>query len=245
MKRFAIGCTLLFISVLGPTLPLYGMDGTKEEKPPVITVTGTATDEFPPDTAILSLAVETKAETVDEASRQNNSRSEKVISVLKKLLDIPAGDTIRTSAFSVQPVYEYDDKKRRNILTGYRVLNRVTVSTSVTRMVGELIDRGLKNGANNVDDIRFVLKDDRKACEGLLVKAVERARADAETVARALGTEIGGVRQLTPSCTGEQPPIIMGMARAKTMEAADVATPIEAGSNKVHGTVTVEFYLKR
>ena len=245
MKRSALACSLLLISALASTLPAYGMDGTKEEKPPVITVTGTASDEFPPDTAIVSLAVETRAATVDEASRQNNSRSEKVIVALKKLLDIPAGDTIRTSAFSIQPVYEYDDKKRRNLLTGYRVLNRVTVSTSGTRMVGELIDRGLKNGANNVDEIRFVLKDNRKACEGLLVKAVERARADAETVARALGTELGGVRQATPSCTGEQPPIIMGMARAKTMEAADIATPIEAGTNRVHGSVTVEFYLKR
>lgn len=245
MKRFAIACTLLFIPVLVSALPAYGMDGAKEDKPPVITVTGTATDEFSPDTAIVSLAVETRAETVDDASHENNSRTEKVIAALKKLLDIPAGDSIRTSAFSIQPVYEYDDKKRRNLLTGYRVLNRVTVSTSGTRMVGELIERGLKNGANNVDEIRFVLKDDRKACEGLLVKAVARARADAVTVARALGTEVGGVRQATPSCTGEQPPIIMGFARAKTMEAADAATPIEAGTNKVHGSVTVEFYLKR
>lgn len=245
MKRSALASSLLVTLAILAALPVHGMDGAREEKPPVITVTGTASDEYPPDTAIVSLAVETKAATVEEASRDNNSRSEQVISALKKGIEPAAGDSIRTSSFSVQPVHEYDNRTRRNILTGYRVVNQVTVTTSRTRMVGDMIDRGLKNGANSVGDIRFVLKDDRKICEGLLVKAVERARADAETVVRALGTEIVGVRQAIPSCSGEQPPIIMGMARAKTMEAADAVTPIEAGTNKVHGSVTVEFYLKR
>lgn len=239
-------CSALFLSLLA-TLPcqLMAADAVRDDKPAVIMVTGSATEEFAPDTAILSLAIETQAPTVAMASQANNVRSEQVIAALKKALDVASGDSLKTAAFSVQPINDYDEKKRKSTLTGYRVVNRITVTTSHTKMVGELIDLGLKSGANSVDTVRFVLQDDGVACRNLQTKAVERARASAENVAKALGLSIDGVRQVTPSCGSEhQPPIVYGRARAM-MADAEAATPIEAGTTKVNSSVTIEFYLKK
>jgi hypothetical protein len=247
MKRSALLFTALQLALLAPlSCRLLAAETPRDEKPSTISVTGSAMEEFTPDTAILSLAVETQAVTVAEASQANNIRSEQVIAALKKGLDLAGGDSLKTAAFSVQPIYEYDEKKRKNIMTGYRVTNRVTVTTSRIKTVGELIDRGLKNGANSVDNVRFVLKDDSAACKSLLTKAVERAKTSAETVAHSLGLTLDGVRQVTPSCGSDhQPPIIYGMAKARMADAAEAAPPIEAGTTKVNSSVSIEFYLKK
>ena len=113
--------------------------------------------------------------------------------------------------------------------------------------VGGMIDRALKSGANNVTDIRFAIRDNRKQCEGLLVKAAQRARSDAETVSKALGVRIDGIRHVAPSCIGEQRPmpIFRAMAAPRAMDSAEPATPIEAGALALTGQVQVEFILAK
>jgi len=215
--------------------------------PATISVTGSVTEEFSPDTAILNLAVETQKPTAQEAARENAAKSEQVVAAMKGLIDGAAGDTVTTSSYSVQPAYEYDDKLRKNRLIGYRTFNQVTVRTAKIGGVGEMIDRALKSGANNVTDIRFAIRDNRKQCEGLLVKAAQRARSDAETVAKALGVRIDGIRHVAPSCIGEQrpTPIFRAMAASRAMESAEPATPIEAGALALSGRVQVEFILMK
>jgi uncharacterized protein len=93
-------------------------------------VTGSVTEEFAPDTAILNLAVETQQSTAQEAAKENAAKSEQVVAAMKGLITVSAGDTVSTSSYSVQPAYEYDDKLRKNRLTGYRTFNQVTVKTA-------------------------------------------------------------------------------------------------------------------
>ena len=215
--------------------------------PATISVTGSVTEEFSPDTAILNLAVETQKPTAQEAARENAAKSEQVVAAMKGLIDTATGDTVTTSSYSVQPAYEYDDKIRKNQLIGYRTFNQVTVKTAKIGGVGEMIDRALKSGANNVTDIRFAIKDNRKQCEGLLIKAALRARSDAETVAKALGVRVDGIRHAAPMCSGEQrpTPVFRAMAAPRAMDSAEPATPIEAGALSLTGQVQVEFILAK
>ena len=246
MKRtvfVTLGISLVALSAWGadPVPPPYGLP------PATISVTGSVTEEFFPDTAILNLAVETQKPTAQEAARENAAKSEQVVAAMKGLIDTAAGDTVTTSSYSVQPAYEYDDKLRKNRLIGYRTFNQVTVKTAKISGVGEMIDRARKSGANNVTDIRFAIKDNRKQCEGLLVKAAQRARSDAETVAKALGVRIDGIRHAAPMCSGEQrpTPVFRAMAAPRAMDSAEPATPIEAGALALTGQVQVEFILAK
>ncbi len=244
MKRTGIitACTLFAaLSAWGADLaPPAGVT------PGSITVSGSVTEEFAPDSAILNLAVETQRATAQEAARENAVKSEQLVSAMKGLLAGTAGDTVYTSSYSVQPAYDYDEKLRKNRLAGYRTFNQVTVKTSRIGGVGEMIDRALKSGANNVTDVRFAIRDNRKPCEGLLVKAAQRARSDAESVAAALGVRVDGVRHISPSCGGDQRPVPVYRAKAMmTMEGGEPATPIEAGAMALTGQVQVEFTLAK
>jgi uncharacterized protein len=244
MKRTGIitACTLF------AALSAWGADlaPSPGSTPGSISVSGSVTEEFSPDSAILNLAVETQRGTAQEAARENAVKSEQVVSAMKGLITASAGDTVNTSSYSVQPTYDYDDKLRKNRLTGYRTFNQVTVKTSRIGGVGELIDRALKSGANNVTDVRFAIRDNRKPCEGLLVKAAQRAKSDAETVAAALGVRVDGIRHVSPSCGGDQRPVPVYRAKAMmAMEGGEPATPIEAGVLALTGHVQVEFTLEK
>jgi len=245
MKRTGI---MIFVA-LATAAVAWGADQpvTGGPQPGTISVTGSVTEEFSPDTAILSLAVETQKATAQEAARENAAKSEQVVAAMKVLIDGASGDTVTTSSYSVQPAYEYDDKLRKNRLTGYRTFNQVTVKTAKIGGVGEMIDRALKSGANNVTDIRFAIRDNRKQCEGLLIKAARRARSDAETVSSALEVRIDGIRHIAPSCSGEQrpTPVFRAMSAERAMAGAEPATPIEAGALALTGLVQVEFILAK
>lgn len=240
----SVGLIVLCLWLSVPAVSASSED--KPEKTSTIAVTGTATDEVPPDTAVITLAVETHAKTAGEAARENSKVTEQVIAVLKKLVNTGAGDTVRTSSYQVQPEYEYDKARRKNVVTGYRTTNQVTVETGLISRVGEIIDRSLAAGANNVSNVRFILRNDRKYCEGLLVKAAGRARSDAETVAGALGVELSGIRHIAPACHKEgPPPVFRGAAFMKAAEMAEPTTPIEAGTLTLNSSVAVEFYLEK
>ena len=244
MKRTGI----IVVALLCSALSARGADQAPPQgtQPGSISVSGSATEEFSPDTALLNLAVETQKSTAQEAAQENAAKSEQVVSAMKGLITVSAGDTVSTSSYSVQPVYEYDDKLRKNRLTGYRTFNQVTVKTSKIGGVGEMIDRALKSGANNVTDVRFAIKDNRKQCEGLMVKAAQRAKNDAETVAKALGVRVDGIRHASSSCGGDQRPVPIYRAKAMmAMESAEPATPIEAGALSLTGQVQVEFILTK
>lgn len=242
MKRFGFTCGVL---LLAGTASAFDVPPSLVASPATITVIGSITEEFPPDTVDLALAVETHKETAEQAARENAEKIERVIAVLKGLVDQSAGDTVTTSSYSVQPAYEFDDKLRKSRLVGYRTSNQVTVRTMKLGAVGTMIDRALKSGATTVTDIRFSLKEIRKQCEGLLVKAAHRARSEADIVAGALGVRIDGVRHAVPSCGGEQrpAPVFRAMAAGKMMDTAETATPIEAGTLSLSAQVQVDFLL--
>jgi uncharacterized protein YggE len=238
-----------FLAVLLISAATWGADQSTAggPQPGTISVSGSVTEEFSPDTAVVNLAVETQKETAQESARENAAKSEKVVEAMKVLIDTAAGDMVTTSSYSVQPAYQYDEKLRKNQVIGYRTFNQVTVKTARIGGVGEIIDRALKSGANNVTDIRFAIRDNRKQCVWLLVKAAERAQKDAETVARALGVRLDGIRHITPTCSGDQRPIpvFRAMAASRAMDGAEPATPVEAGALAMTGQVQVEFLLAR
>jgi uncharacterized protein YggE len=208
-----------------------------------ISVTGTASENYPPDTAEIVLAIETTANKVSQAMQKNKISADKVISVLKELISKVEEDTIKTSSFSLQPIYEYDQTSRKNRFVGYKVSNQITLKSKQIEDVGKFIDSATDAGANRVDDIRFALLDDRAYCKLLLRQATERARSEADAVAESLGTKITGIKDVSASCGSEAPrPLYrFGLAGEEAM-AAKSPTPVEAGTVVLTSSVRAMFY---
>lgn len=223
-----------------PTLP--------GEPPRSIVVTGTGEARATPDEAILELAVETQAPTAKEAAQQNARRMEAVVAALVNA-GVPRKD-IETRQYQLFPEFSNEPVRPERGQTqprivGYRASNSVQLRTRALDQLGNLMDRALAAGANRVDQVRFALSDPQEAQGRALTQAVQRARASAQTIAAALGVELGGVLEASSS-TAPPPEFPMPMmARAAMKEMAYVpTTPIQPGEQTVQGTVTLRYALR-
>ncbi len=238
MKRISYVClALYFCLIAGPSPASDDADDAKER---TISVSASHAEEFPPDTVSLSIAVESASRKATEASASAAKKAEALLTEIKKIID--KDDSIKTSSYSLTPVYEYDNMRKRDFVAGYRAVNEVTVRTKKTGLAGEIIDAGIKAGAGNIGNVVFSISDYTKHCDSLIASASKKAEALAESAAKAFGLKITGVKRLTPSCSTELAPVFAQEMRA--FKSADAArTPVEPGTSKVYGAIGAEFYV--
>lgn len=161
-----------------------------------ITVSGTGTAASKPEVVIVYLSVITRDETASNAQLLNAEKMSNVIKALKN-----AGvneEQIETTRYSLEPIYEYDEKIRRSVLVGYQCVNTIKVTLEELNMVGKIVDIAVLAGVNEVLSIAFSLKEEtiEKLRLEALAKAVEDAKIKAETVAKAAGVRIIGPKRI-------------------------------------------------
>jgi len=232
---------LAIFFLITPTLVL-AQDGLQ---PNTVTVSGIATVEHRPDRAVLHLAVESFAASASAASAENSKKMRDVLDMI-----VAAGigrDQIRTIGFSVTPEYERQSDSTRtegdDRVVGYRVRNTIEVIIDDLERVGDLIGGALAAGANRVTQLSFRLRDPDAARREALVQAVERARGEAETIARSVGRELGPVLSATTRGAFPRPQIMA--ARSALAPTADfsAAPPVEPGMIEVRAEVDLIFSL--
>ncbi len=197
---------------------------------------------FEPDTAELALAVETTQKSVVLAAQENAQKAQALVGALGGFINGSSGDSIKTSRYTVQPVYEWNEKQKKNVLTGYRVTNEVLVRTHNTEKVGGIIDKAVTAGANRMEFIDFTLLKENAHCGELIEKAAMNAKQQAQALASALGVKLGKIKSASPSCG---PVTRAGMGEFAIMRAQSAAkTPVETGQIELKATVNVVFRIK-
>lgn len=203
-----------------------------------ISVSAVGEEQITPDRARLSIGVQTQAPTAADASTRN-ARLQRAIFDTLRALGIPS-EQLTTSGYNVYPEQVYDQPTRRTRITGYNVQNTVVVELRRIDQVGPVLDAVLSKGANLVSSLQFYSSETEAARRRALAKAVERARADAETMARAAGGQLGALLDLSSVFEPVRPRPVMDMAvRAMSAEAAQ--TPISEGTQTVSATVTARW----
>lgn len=215
-----------------------------------ISVSTTANTEVSPDVAEISFAVQTSdPKSMQKATVENKEISDRVLAELKNLINVQNGDYIKTSDYSANPVYIYNDKKR--VLDKYEVSNRVIVHTKSIDKVGKMIDKAIAAGATNVANLSFSVSNYDTQCNDLITIAAKKARTRADVIAKAMNSSIIGINSVSTSCSANnynQPRFYM----AKNMvadAAAGVAmeessTSISNGVIKVNASVNASFFVK-
>lgn len=208
--------------------------------PPTRTIRATGVGEANtrPDEAHLEFGVETVAPTAQAASTANAQRMERVVAALIAA-GIPRSD-IQTRGFGVFPDYEHNPQTPEPRIRGYRVTNTVVARTEAIAQIGRLIDAALAAGANRVHGVRFGARNTETPRAEALRRATARARAQAETIASALGVRLGPV---IDASTADQPPrYVAPLEMAAMRQAADaMSTPIEPGEQTITATVSLVF----
>ena len=103
--------------------------------------------------------------------------------------------------------------------------------------VGDVIDEGVKAGANQVEELSFQLKDDTAARREALTGASKQARAKADAIAQAMGLRIDGVLEVGEGGVQVMRPR-MDLARAGVAAMEAAGTPVQPGQVDVRATVT-------
>lgn len=233
MKR-GLSLLLLSAALVFPVLSFAS------ENDRTLTVRASASIEAAPDTAIVTLAVETMALTARESAAENARVSDTVIKSVRRALG-PA-DEIDTAAYSVFPVYEFD-KGRREILKGFRTVHQMKVSTAKASSAGGILDKAMEAGANRIVDVRFDIRDITTHCEGLIRSAAAKATAQAKAASSAFGAGLGGIKAIVPSCNKEsEGPMPVRLYAAEAMRAAP-DTPLEPGMVRLRADVEAVYFL--
>ena len=182
---------LLVLSVIAGSTSLSAQAISIEKERGKISVNTTANTEIAPDVAELSFAVQTfDTKSMQKATLDNKEISDKVFAQLKSMINTENGDYIKTSDFSAQPIYSYQNSKK--VFEKYEVSNRVIVHTKSIEKVGQMIDKAIQAGATNVDNLSFSLSNYEAQCNDLITIATKKAKDRANVIASALGNKLDG-----------------------------------------------------
>jgi uncharacterized protein YggE len=210
--------------------------------PPIrtIEVEGNGEVSAKPDTASLSVAVETHAETAEKSAKLNASLADKITAALRSKLG-EAGK-IQTGGYSLNPDYQQRQGYENGKITGYRTENSVSVETTDLALAGPLIDAAIGAGANRINYLNFTLKDDVKARADAIASASRDAQANATALAVSLGVKLKRIYSATTAAQARPMPVaFQGRAMAAM---ASAPTPIEPGELTIPAHVSLTYEIE-
>ena len=203
-----------------------------EKLPSSIQTTGEAKVTAQPDRAQIDLGVVTQANSSQAAADQNARKLEATLARLRQLLG--TGADIQTISYTLQPNHRYPREGGEPEITGYTATNVVRVTLDDLGRVGTVIDTATQAGANRVQNLRFMLKNESAVQAQALHDAAVKARSKADALAAALGLKIVRILSVVEAGPVGVPIRDVAFARAET-----TATPIEPGTIEVSATVTL------
>jgi uncharacterized protein YggE len=235
-NRLGLSRLLFFVCIFGVSETALAQEPIDRPLRASIRVTDEATVTVRPDQAEINIGVVTQAATAQAAANQNAQKQDSVISDLRKMLG-PSAD-IKTISYSLSPNYRYPKDGGQPTIAGYNASNTVQVKTNSLSQVGNVIDLATASGANTIQALRFMLKDETAARTQALQEASIKARAKAQAIASALGVKIQRILHVEEGGSTIRPLMEMNAALAGA-RVQQAPTPIESGSIDVRATITL------
>lgn len=202
-----------------------------------LVVSGRAEIKAEPDMAIFTAGVETRGRTVEEARAAN---AQAMTSIRERLLELGADERdLQTRNFRVNAEWQYHNDGSRTLI-GYVVGHSLQVTVTDLTNLGPWLDAAMQAGANQVSGPTFGLTNPEELEALALTEAVRKARAKAETLARASGVFLKRVVHITEHVNTPVGGAMRSLAVADAV-AEFAPTPISPGEISVTATVTLTF----
>ncbi len=198
-----------------------------------IIVSGEGKVRAAPDFARLAVGVRTQGATAKAATDANSRAMSAIMAALRNAGIAP--NDIQTANFSVQPIYANAQSNSQPKISGFAVANQLAVTVRQIDKVGDILDRAIAAGANDVGAVQFLHADLSKTLDAARADALADARRKAALYARAAGLTLGAVSWVVEDRTAVPQPRFF----AARMAAAPV--PIAAGEDTLSMRITVGF----
>jgi uncharacterized protein YggE len=217
-----------------------------------ITVTGEGTATAIPDTAMISFGATATA--ADVATAQAN-----VTTIINNALtSVKANgvtsDDITTTSFNVSPHYTNVavaapclpgmacPMNTNSVVSGYDVSEEVSVKISDTTKVAAILDGLAKANVTDVSGPQFVVGDTQAVEDQARDQAIQKAEADAQTLAAQLHVHLGKIQSYEDNSddTGTQP--MMANAAAMAPDASAPSVPVGQNTYTKDISITYEIH---
>jgi uncharacterized protein len=187
----------------------------------LVSVSGAGEVKAQPDLAYVTLGVEARKPVLSDARAQVNATVERLLALTRELkIDAKQVDSTR---LQVHPDYRWDEKAQKQVLLGYVVNRQIAIELRDLDRLGLLLEKAVTAGANQVGEARLDSSRRKELEREALARAVEDARLNADTLARAAGTRLGPVQTLSANGTPPMPMYAerMRVSAAPQADAAD------------------------
>ena len=211
-----------------------------EARPRTVSVTGQGEVTAEPDLAHVVLGVEARRPALAEARTEVAAAVERLLALTKSLGIDPR--LVNATRMQVQPEYRWNEKDRQRVLLGYFVSRQVQVELRNLEQLGTLLERAVDAGANQVSDPVLDSTRRKDLERDAMTRAVQDARQNAETLARAAGVKLGPVRVLSATPVG---PVMPRYRMAVAMAEASMPPEetFQPGEMKFSASVSAEYDL--
>ena len=196
-----------------------------------------------PDMAIVDFGVESQAPTAKAALEANTKNMAALMAVLKSA-SIEDKD-IQTSNFVVQP--RYDDRANINPpkIVGYAVSHSVSVAVHKLDNLGNLLDKAVTAGSNQISNINFTLSAPQAAQDEARKAAVKDALHKATLLTDAAGVKLGALQSMSEIGGGSIAPMAkMSRMAANSMVADGAPVPVAQGQLSISADVNMVWELQ-
>ncbi len=235
-KKIAAVVTAAMVLSLGMSSVAYAAAGE-------INVNGTGVVMADPDTAKISLTVETMGKTSEAAQKENNQILQKVTKAMQGMG--VAKENIVTTYTSVYPHYNYNDETGNRMLTGYQSYTDLQVTTTDIDHAGKYIDAALKAGATGTNGVDFSVADQSQYYGQALQIAVKNAGKSAQSIADAYGRQLGDVKSVTENSKNayqvESTNKFMATEDSMSAGSAEAGTTISYGKIQITANISVTY----
>jgi len=191
-----------------------------------------------PDLVTVSLAVQVRGGTAQEALVRTNEKTQAAIAAFKQ--GGVADRDIATTNVTIWP--QYGDDGRR--VEAYQAQNSLSVRLRDVTQAGRLLDAvaGLIGDDIVLQGISFAVSEPEGTLDEARAAAISAARAKAEQLASAAGARVGQVLTISETA-GSFVPVARPTGRVMSGLAAE-AVPMEAGEQELTVSVEVTYRLE-
>lgn len=212
---------------LGLALASPVLAQTPAPRQPTISVMGTGEAELKPDFATILVSVDTKGDTVAQASSANRAGTERVLARIEGL-GIKKEDiqTANFQVFQTPPQVGPDGKEIKQ--PKFSARHRLSIKTRAIDGVGQLAGEILASGDMTFQSVSFGLDRQEEGGDQAREAAVHDAKRQAEIYAKAAGVSLGRLIEIRDGSAQPVEPYAnmrMEMAAAKSADAIPLVPP--------------------
>lgn len=255
MVRTALVSVLGFLALflLAQTITMVGNFGRPNTPATdTITVQGTGQATLPPDVARVSFTVENTATTVSAAQTATTKQANAAIEYVQG--QGIAEKDIKTLYYNISPQYSYPnpctpgvlcpDYIRSPKITGYQVSETVQVTMRDLSAVGTLLGGLGKLEVQNISGPEFALDDSTAGYDAARADAINKAKVQAELLAKQLGVRLGKIVNFSESSGGYPYPMMYGKGGAMADSVSALTPSIPVGENTYNASVSVTYEIR-